>query len=235
MGTQAEKYRDFTDTQGRTIRGRIVAYDATKKIVSFERDNRKTSKVPIGIFSEADQSYISEWDILRCFTDERRFKISVKRKEIENEGKSNKGGIITRRVKDTHYEINLENKMASRLKGINLEYCIYYEQEESGTAEQGVHCGTLAVDSIEPKSKKMLSTEGVSIFKKELDSGYYYTSGSDSTNRGDVHGVSIRVHLKLPSGTKETRECFFPETMKNKRWATKSIDVGMNKSSGNSR
>ena len=67
MGTQAEKYRDFTDTQGRTIRGRIVAYDATKKIVSFERDNRKTSKVPIGIFSEADQAYLLEWEVLRNF------------------------------------------------------------------------------------------------------------------------------------------------------------------------
>ena len=205
-----------------------MEYDAVKKTIKFERDNRKLVTVKIDIFSEADQTYIRDWDILKNFENESRFKISFKRKEKRNEGKSVKSVSTTRKVDDTHYEILLENKAASGLKGINLEYCIYYEQDETGTVEQGVYCGSLAVDSMGPKSKKMLMTEAVSIYKQELDSGYIYTGGEDSTQRGQVHGIKMRVHLKLPSGKKSTRECCFPESIKNKVWASSSKSVGMN-------
>ena len=236
VGVQAVKqYRDFTDTKGRTIRGRIVAYDAKKKIVTFERDNKRTSKVPITVFSETDQGYVLEWETLKNFATERLFRISAKQKKIDNEAKGSKSRSKQIEVEDTHYEILLENKSASELKGLELEYCIYYEQEEGAACSQGVHCGDLSIDAINPVSKKTLQTEAVSTYTKELNSDWRYVDDDgkpisvDNVQRGDVHGIWIRIHLKLPSGQKETREFCCPESISNsKAWVSSSIRAGMN-------
>ena len=229
----ATKYRDFTSADGKTIKAAVKAYDAQKSIVTIERDNRKTMKVPITVFSEADQSYILEWAVLRNFALERLFKISVKRKKNDNEEESFTSGNKKKAVVDTHYEILLENKTSSDLKGLKLEYCIYYEQETPGQSKmirnQGVYCGDLAIDSIASGSKKVLDTESVTTYTEELDSGWYYFSGSGNIQRGDVHGIWIRVHLKLPSGQTRTREMCYPDSLSNsKAWMTSSIKAGAN-------
>ena len=233
VGIQAAKqYRDFTSADGKTISGCIVGYDAAKEIVTFERDNRKTSKVPIGIFCETDQAYIRDWDILNSFATERLFKISIERKMHENEEKSEK--LYNKKItaKDTHYAILLENNSACNFKELELEYCIFYEQEEQGSGKevnkQGVYCGKIPIDSLKPKSKKTLKTDAVTICKVELDSDWYYGSGSDNVQEGEVHGIKIRVHMTASSGRKETREDFFPKGMKSKVWATSSERAGMN-------
>ncbi len=229
----AKQYRDFMDTQGRTIRGCIVAYDAKKQIVTFERDDRKIKKAPITLFSEADQTYILEWEVLRSFAMERLFKISAKRKKRSNEEESHNTHNKKIAMQDTSYEIMIENRSASNFKDLKLEYCIYYEQEERSDRgninNQGVYCGDLTVDSIMPTTKKVLYTEAVSTYTQELSADWYYGSGSDNVQRGDVHGIWIRVHLKLPSGETETRECCLPDSLKNsKAWMTSSIRAGKN-------
>ena len=45
----APQYRDFMDTEGRTIRGRIIAFDGKADIVTIERDTKRTAKVPVAI------------------------------------------------------------------------------------------------------------------------------------------------------------------------------------------
>jgi len=229
VGAQgAKKYRDFTSAEGKTIRGAVKAYDARTKTVTIERDNRKTARVPITIFSEADQAYIRDWEALKCFEKESSFKISVKRKKRDNDKESGKTYNIEKDVTDTHYEILLENKSASELKGIKLEYCIYYEQEEGTACNQGVYCGDLSIESINPASSKTLLTEVVSTYTAELDGGWYYTSGSNNAQRGDVHGIWIRVHMKLSSGQTGTRELCYPNSLGNSRdWMSSSVNVGM--------
>ena len=236
IGVQAVKqYRDFTDTKGRTIRGCIVSYDATTEMVKFERDNRKTSKVPITIFSETDQTYIRGWPVLKDFSTERMFKISVNRKKSENEEDSSTTHNKKTAVEDTNYEILFENRSPSGFNGLELEYRIYYEQEDGKGCNQGVYCGDTAIKSIVPRSKKTFYTEAVSTYTKELDSGWYYgnsndgASGRKNIQRGDVHGVWIRLHLTLTSGAKETRELCYPDSLSNSRvWVSSSIRVGMN-------
>ena len=233
-GTQAvTKYRNFTSADGKTIKAAVKSYNAQKKIVTIERDNRKTMKVPITVFSESDQAYILDWEVLRCFSVERLFKISVKRKKRDNEEESFSSHNKKKAVVDTHYEILLENKPSSELKGLKLEYCIYYEQEVPGKSKmictQGVYCGDLSIDSIASASKKVLQTESVSTFTEELDSGWYYFSGSGNIQRGDVHGIWIRIHMTLPSGQKATREMCYPDSLSNsKAWMNSSIRTGMN-------
>ena len=224
-----KQYRDFTSADGKTIRGCIKAYNPAKKMVTIERDNRKTAKVSITVFSETDQAYIRDWGVLRNFVQGSTFKISARRKRCDNDGESDKTHYIEKDVTDTHYEILLENKSVSKLKGIELKYCIYYEQEEGKACNQGVYCGDLPIESINPASSKTLLTEVVSTYTAELSGNARYTSGKSNVQRGDVHGIWIRVHLKLPSGQKGTREFCYPDSLNNSRaWVSSSIRAGMN-------
>ena len=237
---QAEdEYRDFTDTQGRTIRGRIVSYDDASGDVRFERDNGRTAKVSIKIFSEPDQNYIRQWSVASDFLKASSFKIDIKRMENKNKEKSASSGPTNRKVEDTHYEITLENRTTSDLKNLELEYCIYYEQEEieqgGQVCNQGIYCGKSAIESVASRDKKIINTDAVSVYKNELNSGWYYGSpqkgsaGIDNVQDGEVHGIWVRVHLKLPSGDKVTREFCYPDSISNSRaWANSSVTAGMN-------
>lgn len=54
----APQYRDFKDSQGRTIRAKVLKFNAHTEMVTIRREGMRASKVPLNIFSEADQSYI---------------------------------------------------------------------------------------------------------------------------------------------------------------------------------
>ena len=56
-GALAEKeYRDFTDQEGRTIRGCITGYNAQKQMVTIERDNDKNPVVALREIADETQS-----------------------------------------------------------------------------------------------------------------------------------------------------------------------------------
>ena len=79
------QYRDFVDSQGRTIRGKVLRFEARTQTVTIERDNKKITKVPITIFSEADQSYILEWDAAKGFTSDSLLKITCDDRQVEKQ------------------------------------------------------------------------------------------------------------------------------------------------------
>ena len=229
----ATKYRDFTSAEGKTIKAAVKSYDAQKKMVTMERDNRKIMKVSISVFSEADQAYILEWEVLRCFSTERFLKISTKRKKMDNDEESSAGSYRSMTVEDTGYEIRLENRSATGFSNLKIDYCIFYEQEESSPSgnvtHQGVYCGDLSIEDLAAKSKMEVLTKTVSTYTKELGSGVIYLSGAENVQHGDVHGIWIRLYMTLPSGEKGMREMCYPDSLSNsKAWMTSSIRAGRN-------
>lgn len=232
----ATQYHDFMDTQGRTIRGRVLGFETHSGTVTIERDNKRTAKVPINIFSAEGQQYIRAWEFSKIFLSESSFKISAKRKEVKDEEESYSDMIHAKKVENLGYEITLENRSASKIKDLEIEYCIYYEQERASRSkqlcEQGVRCGNLLVEYILPKSNKELRTEAVKVYKAELDADWIYTSGTKNVQRGRVHGIWLRVHMTLPSGEKLTRDYCLPDSLNNsKAWMASTVAVGMNSSS----
>ena len=128
-GARAGKeYRDFSDTQGRTIRACIMEYDSENETVKLERENRRIAKVPITIFCETDQAYVRDWEMLHDFERKGSFNIDVKRMKRDNDEQDSRDHNSKKEVTDTYYIIVLQNKGSSELKGLKLEYCIYYEQ-----------------------------------------------------------------------------------------------------------
>lgn len=230
VGVHASKqYRDFTDTQGRTIRGCILAYNSNTGVVSFERSNKRTAKVPLSIFSKESQSYIGSWSMRKLFTDDSIFKISAGRKKSKDKKGTSTTIKYIQRSENTHYEILLENRSSMDFKDLKVEYCIYYEQEDSKQSlDQGVRYGKISNLSMTAKSKKPIATEKIKTYKKELNTSYYY-SNRDLTQKGEVLGIWIRVHSKLPSGESLIREYSMPDKiLESKRWAESSTNVGLN-------
>ena len=46
----AVEYRDFTNTEGKVIRGCIKSYDPRAKTVTIELENKRTAKAPVSAF-----------------------------------------------------------------------------------------------------------------------------------------------------------------------------------------
>jgi len=61
LSAGAGEYRNFMSADGKTIRGKVVAFDENLNRVTIERDNKKQATVPITVFSAEDQDYLRHW------------------------------------------------------------------------------------------------------------------------------------------------------------------------------
>lgn len=221
----AIEYREFTSADGKTIRGRIISYDANKEIVTIERESKRRASVPVTVFSEADQAYIEAWKQAQVFLSS-KFKVTLNKRRRSNESLSSRG-TVSIKAEDTYYEVFISNRSATPLYDITIKYCIYYEQEDPNR-KQGVHCGELKLDSISSTEEKELKTDPVTVYKSDLDSGYYYTGGHDSSQNGSVHGIWIKVMMNTGAEVL-VKEICLPDSIPNSRsWATKTRAVGVN-------
>lgn len=236
-GVQADSaYHDFMDQQGRTLRARILRYDARSMQVTIETDNKKTATVPATVFDEEGQQYISEWIKAKDFMDESSFRIDASRKSVDDDTESYGSMIQEKDVESHSYEITLDNRSTTLLKNLTLEYCIYYEQDEvvrhQQTTSEGVLCGSLEVAQMGSKSKQVLHTDSVVLYKKTLDADWVYTSDIKNVQKGEVDGIWIRMTMTTDSGKTFTRDYCLPDSLDNKRvWTTTSEYVGMNRAS----
>jgi len=238
----ASDYHDFSDNKGRTIRGKILRYDSRKKVVTIQRENRRMGTIPLGVLSDKDQAFVRQWEFNKVFFSDSSFKIEAKRKmmdrEVSSSGEDYWTGysIRNRKVEHMGYEITLENRSASKLENLSLDYCIYYEQEELRGGRQktleGVRHESVDIGTLRPKSEKELLTKPVNIYTAELDADWSYTSGAKNKQDGDVRGVWIQVHMDLKSGERITRSYCLPDSLPNsKTWSASSRAVGMNSAS----
>jgi hypothetical protein len=234
----AEKYREFKDTQGRTIRGCILAYDEVSGEVRFERDNRRTAKVAIGVFSEADQAYILEWDAAQGFLTDRLLKVTCEKKRVNQRKEEEWGELMyegggaaqKELMKETSfesvvYDITLQNKNTSELNHLRMEYIVYYEQSEESwekpVMEQKIFKDAMSIPLIEGGEKVALSTKPVEVYKDNISQKSWVSGRFRTGGKGDVHGLRARLIMKLPSGNEVTREFTYPDDLSEKEFAWK--------------
>lgn len=229
----ADEYRDFLSADGKSIRGKVMRYDARSKKVSIQRDTKQLFTVPIRVFSDKDQKYILQWEFNKVFLSDSSFKIDAKRKKIKDSEAAYTGSVTSEKLENTAYELTLKNNSASSLEGLKVEYCIFYEQEKTVSSktieEEGVRYGTIDVGSMRPKSSKELRTEPVTVYTYELDSSWSYTDGRKNKISGEIRGLWVRVNMTMKNGEVLTRDFCMPDSLSNsKAWATSSTHVGMN-------
>ena len=235
----ATEYRDFTSTEGKVIRGCIKAFDARKKMVTIERDNKRTAKVPIAVFSEADQAYIHRWQSLAGIRSTSKFKISCERRKVKSWSEKQYGSVRSRsgsegtqetgktNYEETGYEFEFVNRNECSIKDLTLEYCIYYEQEvrQHQDAQQGVLFRSLPIDEIDRNGKKIISTDSVCVF--EYDKGAQFINSYSL--KGKLIGLSMRLYLVADGEKTLVREATFPDSLSSSyAWVTESKPVGEN-------
>lgn len=228
-------YREFTTAAGKSFQGRVLSFDAVKDLVQIEAENGKKARISLADLAEKDQEYVRAWGEAQNFLNESRLRISIDRKRQKNEAKSGQRGSIELDVTNVGYEIALNNRSDQPISNVQLEYCIFYEQEDfkqsagKVVCDQGIYCGKLDVEEIPARSDQVVDTAAVMVFREELSSGWSYASGSDNVKHGQVHGVWLRASIALPSGERVYRECSLPDSIPNsKNWTTKTVAVGMN-------
>ncbi|WP_269542728.1 hypothetical protein [Cerasicoccus fimbriatus] len=57
----ASDLREFTSTDGKTLKASVVNYDQQSGEVTIRLEDNRTFKVPVDRFSEDDQTYLKEW------------------------------------------------------------------------------------------------------------------------------------------------------------------------------
>ncbi len=240
LNGHAQEIRNFTDLQGRVVSGSIVRYDGRKNLVTIRREGGQEATVPVGAFSEADRQYILAWGGLDAVRSTSKFLITIDRRRLESWSEEQLGTINYRgggtaenqvvgkiSYDKVGFRLELRNNNDVDLSGLEVEYCIYYEQElEDEGLQQGVLHGVLPVPLLATRGKLELMTDPVVVFKDEKNSEFT----NARVLKGEVHGMALRVYGKNGEERVLLRQEALPDSvMKSYPWAKSSAPVAARK------
>ncbi len=222
----AKPYHDFLLKDGRSFRGRIVAYDHHTDIVKIVRVDKRLIETSPSVFDEADQLRIKEWHTTRCFHSTKLFRVRAERQIVRAEkwqpfrgdiGGSSGGS--SRGLRNTYYDIIVENSSSIPFQNMTVEYQMHYRWGKT----PGVKYGRFMVSKLEPKSKKKVrTTEYIPSNFKLKDAGLFWSPGSG--NKMVSKGIWIRIILPLSNDRKEVREYCLPSNLsKHHKWTEKDV------------
>jgi uncharacterized protein YxeA len=145
----ADQFRTFTAQDGRTLKAKVLTYDAVSGKVQIEREDQKNLTVSSTAFSEKDQIYLSAWLAAQDFRSTSKLKLELKRNEVKSwkkeheadlsqikrgKGDGKRDGIeviATDHNTQYKYDLLIENRGSVSLKNVIVEYRVYYEQEKA--------------------------------------------------------------------------------------------------------
>lgn len=227
-------YRSFTNTEGRSIRGRVLSFDAAKGIVQIEAENGKKAKIPLtGLIGE-DQEYILEWESAKFFRDSNALKITCDKRRIDqrkekdwDEVRYTSGNVEKELMKETVYEsllyeIEFYSRSKADLTDLRLEYIIYYEQSEMSweTPEvvQKTKRAEISIPLIKGGVSTHIQTEAVEIHRDNIAQKRWVSGRIRTGGEGDVHGLRARLYITMPSGKEHMREFSYPDKLSAHRF-----------------
>ncbi len=221
-----EAYRTFSDTQGRTFKGRLIDFEAASETVVLMRSGGKTGRMQLAMFSDADRLFILDWRASHRFQEGLEFMPTLNSTPVSKK----ESGIsdATKEVIDSVYKIRLMNRTDAPFEKIHFEYCIFYNQgERKGRTvryEEGSCYGKGVVELLRPSSELVGETKSIRLYTEDSRSGAF---GSDASSLANVHGIWLRLKTKLPSGKEMMREYRTSEDIEWK-WAPYSFGAGQN-------
>ncbi len=163
-GAAAEMFHEFTVTDGRKLKAKMVSYDGKSRRVEIEREDGKVVAANIGAFVPEDHAYIRQWEPISLFMSP-RIPITLSRVEVRNwkkinestrgsqgggggggrgggggpgGGQNDEGGVLaTDRYARYRYDVKISNRSSVSLENLKIDYCIYYEQERAVAENSG--------------------------------------------------------------------------------------------------
>ena len=224
-----DECRMFTDAQGRTFSGKVIGFDEQEELVTLKCEDGRTGKMPLSVFSEADQTYFRDWGVSNDFL--HGLVITANLKSAEVSRKESGFSDMQKKVFDSIYEIGLRNKTATTFGKIKIEYCMFYRQgvRKDCTVHyaEGICFGKTAVESLAPHVTEGFKTKSVRLYAEGAD---YTVFGVSGVSDAEVRGIWLRIQIKLPSGGELLRE-YRTSNDDFWKWTPQSIGVGLNKGS----
>ena len=215
--------REFTLPDGRSLEAEIVQYDERLWQVELKRADGKLVKIKPSVFVEEDQAYVDEWIIHSIFKG-RHVTVEVNKKKVGQQKMDGRAEFL--RIDSFLYEIEIQNRSATQISGLDVEYKIFYEQEVNDMDKGRVinhektENGKLKIKSLGAREKRNFSTKEVELAKYEFNTTNYYVEGGDpQSTKGDIKGIWIRMECETASGMKSVKDFFEPSSIEGKyRW-----------------
>jgi hypothetical protein len=209
--------RSFQHENGKTVRARVAAFKPESNKVTLAREDRRTFSVDLGVFSEADRTYVREWHSIKDFFRQDGLHISASRRPVRGDVEH----LIWRSEETVVYDITLENRCDFDMNDLTLEYTIYYRVNEPNipepNADQGFKGGRLNIQRLAAGEQIRVNTLPVSFPTEDLFE--YYRDGKAPAVK--LLGIRLRVYLPLDSGRKAMREFASPDALlKTRKWVS---------------
>ncbi|MDF7825358.1 hypothetical protein P4B35_15135 [Pontiellaceae bacterium B12227] len=74
-------FHEFTATDGRKLKAKVISYDGSVGKVKIKRDDGAVVRVKIGAFIREDQAYIQQWEAVSLFMSETEVPVTLSRIE----------------------------------------------------------------------------------------------------------------------------------------------------------
>tara|TARA_X000000950_G_scaffold104156_1_gene131362 strand:+ start:915 stop:1631 length:717 start_codon:yes stop_codon:yes gene_type:complete len=210
----------FTLPDGRSLEAEIVQYDERSGQVELKRTDGKLVKIKPSVFVKSDQDYITEWFLHSVFNG-KDISVDINKKKVGQ--RKEDGNAHFMRIDEFLYQIEIENRSNIEISELDVEYRIFYEQEENDMDKGRVvkHDrtvqGDLEIELLAAKGKRIFSSKEVELVKYEFNSTEYYVPGGDpQATQGSIKGIWVRVECESTGGMKSVRDFYEPSSIEGK-------------------
>jgi hypothetical protein len=252
--TSVAEVREFTKKDGQAIFGEIVSYDVKSDVVKIKTDQGKTVQTKASSFMDEDFIYIRDWDAVRLFSRNEKFRIYLndavsknkwtKYRWLRNPGKQEPSHTHTTDFNKMTYELKFENQTGYDLENVEIKYCIYYEQErldhfiEEKVTDLVVRPSIHTFAIVPDEMNKKFESNPVVLRRKEIQIGnrrHRYLEGEGRFMKSELIGMVFRASITTLSGQTAVREIRLPKglseeyawiepTPENTVWADDDLD-----------
>ena len=218
--------RTFSDKQGRTIQGFIIAFEPAEQAVTIERSDGKTGVMKIDLLTDEDQAFIRSWAFDRAFLEE--LTIVPQLVSVPISSQSTKYTDVSKQVLEFYYDITLENTSNIDFGKTQIEYCLFYRQgTRSGTTinyDEGICYGLVKWKTFKAAEKTTLQSKKIKLYS---EAGTATMFGQAEFSDANVRGLWIRVTTTAASGEKMVRD-FRTSDDPMCKWTPGTVGAGMN-------
>ncbi|VGO18974.1 hypothetical protein [Pontiella sulfatireligans] len=234
--TLPKGYHQFHDQEGRAVVAKVLECDPRYGTVKLRLENGRSKQVKVSIFSGVDREYLKQWiDAQELLS--KRFAIAVEPKVTEREenqyatnrasGEKRLFRIST--FQDTVQQISLANQTGTPLENIQVEWCVYYQQEkrmprrpgDSGPSENEwqdrCEKGRSWVALIDSAATKVVGTGQYAIVNTKLVREMSNPLPG-MEQEGRTVGIWIKLSIALPDGDEVVRQYCEPESIRKLGW-----------------
>lgn len=217
---QESGYRTFKAMDGRSVYARIVAFDAVKGRIQFERTGGKRIWVEPDLFSGDDQAYIRRWIAADRILSRQYLRISIKKEHLGTTG-SKKSNKVSEKV---CFHVTLDNRSKSPIDQLKIEYRYFIHSVGSGKRDDKERsiAGSVSVEALAPKQRRQINTKIISLDTEYItitEYSSYSNTPSTSLNKvreDELRGIWIKIYGPLVDGVPSVRDVSYPEDLKEK-------------------